>query len=701
MNTTRNPSEYRPAWRWLVPLFIFVLTFAVFSSTIQNDFVNWDDDQNLLDNERYRGLSWTHLRWIFTNIHLGVYQPLSWLLWAVEYQLWGLNPAGYHLVSLLLHATSAVVFYFIAMRLLGLAMNCEPQKEDHSLRVASALAALLFAIHPLRVEIVSWVSAQPYALSGLFFFLSILTYLKVTALPQESLSRRRHLMASAALFGLALLSKAVAVTLPLILVVLDVYPLRRLRGHPREWFGESTVWIWREKGPFFFIALGAIIIGLYATSINAPMSFLGLLERLALASYGIAFYLWKTLNPADLLPSFYELPKPINPFDWYFLLSAVVTLVISACTIVVRQDWPAGLTIWLSYLVMLAPNLGLIQHGAQLAANRYTYFSCLGWALLGGAGLLYCCRARAGNPVGKQTLTLALALSLTVLTGFGALSWKMVAVWRDSTSLWAYTMKVDPENETAYFMLGNVLREEGRLDEAIKHYKQALRIFPGYATAHNNLGNVLAKQGKIDESIKHYEMAIKIAPGFAEAHNNLAISLMETGRLDEAVHYYRQALRLTPDYAEAYYNLANTLTLQGRLNEAVDYYLQALQIRPNHVEFNYNLANALAIQGKFNLAIDHYLEAIQFEPDHLKAHNNLGIAYANLGLWNEAMRHYEKALLIDPNYTSAHYNLAMAYLGTGNFRLAWRQVRILERLGDPSAIGLISQLRKVSKEPQS
>lgn len=696
---TLLPSEDRSVWRWLVPLFIFALTFTVFSHSIQNDFVNWDDDQNLLDNENYRGLSWKHWRWIFTNTHLGVYQPLSWLLWAVEYQLWGLYPPGYHFVSLLLHSTSAVVFYYIAMRLLVLSMAIETENEGDSLRTASALAALLFAIHPLRVEIVAWVSAQPYALSGLFFFLSILTYLKVTALPQESPKRRRHLMVSAVFFGLALLSKAVAVILPLILVVLDVYPLRRLRGHPREWFGESTVWIWREKLPFFLIGLGGIITGLYATSVNAPMAFFGLLERLALASYGIAFYLWKTLNPADLLPSFYELPQPINPFDWPFLLSAIVAFVITACAMAIRDHWPAGLTIWLSYLVMLLPNLGLIQHGAQLAANRYTYFSCLGWALLGGAGLFYCFHLRAMNPIRKQTLAFALALSMLVLTGLGILSRQMIQAWRDSTSLWAYTMKVDPENKTAHFMLANVLRDEGKLDEAIEHYRQALRIWPAYERAHNNLGNVLADQGKLDEAIEHYETAIKIAPQFAEAHNNLAVSLMEKGQMDAAIHHFQQTLKLKPDDAEAYYNLANALTMQGKLEEAVEHYLQALQIFPHHAEFQYNLANVFSMQGKFNLAIDSYLEATRLKPDHLKAHNNLGIAYANLGLWNEAMHHYEKAITIDPNYTSAHYNLAMAYLAIQNFGFAWRQARILERLGDPSAIGLISQLGKVSKEP--
>lgn len=701
MKTTSLLSGPRHLWSWFFPLFIFILILALFSPSIQNDFVNWDDDQNLLENENYRGLSKKHLLWIFTNIHMGVYQPVSWLLWAVEHQIWGLDPAGYHLVSLLLHATSAVVFYFIAMRLLGLAMNCEPQKENHSLRIASAVAALLFAIHPLRVEIVGWVSAQPYALSGLFFFLSILSYLKSAVLSLESRGHRRCLISSVAFFGLAFLSKAPAVTLPLILVILDVYPLQRLRNNPREWFDQSTAWIWWEKLPFLLIGLSGVVVGLYATSVNAPMASLGLLDRWALASYGTAFYLWKTINPVGLLPTFYELPKPLNPFDWPFLLSAAVALAISAGLIAVRRRWPAGLAIWASYLVMLAPNLGLIQHGAQLAANRYTYLSCLGWALLGGAGLLFCVRTRAASPLGKQIPALASALSIIVLIFLATLSWKMVYVWRDSTSLWSYTMKVDPENETAHFMLGNVFQEEGKWDEAIKHYEQALRIFPGYATAHNNLGNVLAKQGKIDETIKHYEMSIRIAPGFAEAHNNLAISLMETGRLDAAVHHYRQALRLNPDYVEAYYNLANTLTLQGRLDEAVDHYLQALQIRPNHVESHYNLATVLAMQGKLNLAVDSYLEAIQLQPGHLKAHNNLGIAYAKLGLWDEAIRHYEEAIRIDPDYTSAHYNLAMVYLSTKNFGPAWRQARILERLGDPSARTLISQLRKISKEPKS
>src|SRR5216117_1025474 len=353
--------------RWLAPLLVALVTVTAFLPTLHNQFVSWDDDKNFLENPDYRGLAWTNLRWMWTT-HLGHYIPLTWMTLGLDYLLWGMNPLGYHLTNLLLHAANAVVFFFVVRRLLARALP-SPSEHGYALAVSAGVAALVFAIHPLRVESVAWATERRDVLSGLFYLLTILMYLR--AREREERGRGWYWL-SVAVFVLALLSKSMVVNLPVVLLILDVYPLRRLGG-ALGWWSEPARRVYGEKIPFVLLAAAASAIAVMAqSSVHAAVSLaqLSALDRLAVAAYGLSFYLWKTIVPLNLSP-LYELRPPVNPGATPFILSYGVILAISAIVLALRRRVPGLLAAWVVYVVVLLPVLGIVQSGPQIAADRY------------------------------------------------------------------------------------------------------------------------------------------------------------------------------------------------------------------------------------------------------------------------------------------------------------------------------------------
>ena len=377
-----------PAWdrrTWLVAIPLALIVIAAFIPALDNGFVNWDDDKNFLENPYYRGLGAAQWKWAWSTFWLGVYQPLAWLLFEVQYVFWKLDPRGYHLTSVILHAANAVVLYVLTMTLL---VRCRPDpllQRPWTCALGAGLATALFAVHPLRVEAVAWASCQPYLPCALFFMLAVLAYLR--AFPMDSTPRWGWLVGAFVLFVAALLSKAVAVSLPAVLLILDVYPLRRFGESPGRWFAPTARKIWYEKVPFIVASLVFVLLAitarkqsLVAVERNAPSS------SIAQACYGIWFYIRKTALPLDLM-AVYPLPGRIDWFAPAFLLSILGTLAISVGLFLWRRRWPGLLAAWLSYLVILAPNSGIIRIDDQIAADRYSYMAMLGLVMLAAAGL--------------------------------------------------------------------------------------------------------------------------------------------------------------------------------------------------------------------------------------------------------------------------------------------------------------------------
>src|SRR5213594_1515420 len=556
---------------WLVPVVIALITCAAFLPTPQNQFVNLDDNDNFLDNPYYRGLGWSQLRWMWTT-HLGHYIPLTWMTFGLDYLLWGMNPLGYHLTSLLLHAANAVVFFFVVRRILTRALP-SPSERGYALAVSAGFAALGFAIHPLRVESVAWVTERRDVLSGLFYLSAILIYLR--ACEREERGRGWYWL-SVAVFGCALLSKSMVVNLPVVLVILDVYPLRRLGGAV-GWWSAPARRVYVEKIPFVLLAAAASAIALMAQlSHDTMVSVVQLsgLGRLAVSMYGVSFYLWKTVAPVNLSP-LYELPPTVNPWAMPFLLSYGLVLAITGIVLAFRRRVPGLPAAWVAYIVVLLPVLGIFQSGPQIAADRYTYLAGLGWAILGGAGLLSCWRSSRRSKTGTPATWLLAGIALCVVVGLGVLTWNQVHVWHDSEKLWSHAVAIDPGSAVGQYSRGLVLAQQGKLTEAMEHYQTALRINPDYADAHNNVGDVLAEQGRLAEAIEHYRQALRIKPDDALSHTNWGVELAQQGKLAEAIDHFREALRIKPDDALAHTNLGLALTQQGKLAEAFEHFQQA------------------------------------------------------------------------------------------------------------------------------
>ncbi len=477
------PARDRRIWLIAIPLVLIVA--AAFLPAVGNGFLDWDDETNFLKNSQYRGLGWPQVRWACTTFLLGVYQPIAWLLLEVQYVLSGLDPRGYHLTSLLLHAANAVALYALIVALL---VRCRPDPflyDPWARAVGAGLATALYAVHPLRVEPVAWASCQPYLPCTLFAMLAVLAY--VRAVGDGPAPRWGGLAGSLALSAAAMLCKAAAVTLPAVLVILDVYPLRRLGGGPGRWIGPAARRVWLEKVPFF--ALSLILMGLAvvakADAHTLSLAADDLSTRIARACYGTWFYLVKTAIPRDIT-ALYPLPRRLDRFAPPFALSVLATLAVTVGLIMLRRRWPGLLAAWLSYLVLLAPGSGLVRIGPQLAGDRYSYLPVASLALpvAAGLGLAWVTSRRA-----RAVAILAVAAALPILV---VLTRGQCRAWHDSATLWTHVLDHGGASATAHSGLGLVRFAQGRYDEARAHFDEAIRLNPTDPSAYNNRASLLA-----------------------------------------------------------------------------------------------------------------------------------------------------------------------------------------------------------------
>src|SRR6266478_365912 len=602
-----SPQRWVP---WLVPVLFALLTFAASLPTLQNQFVGWDDDINFLDNPHYRGLGWTQLRWMWTTSLMGHYIPLTWMTLGMDYVLVGMNPFGYHLTSLLLHVANAAVFYVLGLRIFVLALPGRSER-DHALIVSAGLAALVFAIHPLRAESVAWVTERRDVLSGLFYLLTILVYLRTCQRPEGS---RGWYWLSIVLFACALLSKSMSISLPVVLLILDIYPLRRLDGST-GWWSDPARRVYVEKIPFALLAAAIAAITLRAhlqMSHMAALDQVGLVERLAISGDSLSFYLWKMIVPLNLSP-LSPLPRTVDPWAVPFILSYGLVLAITAIALALRRRWPCIQAVWVTYVVILLPVLGIVQNGPQITADRYTYLAGLGWALLAGAGVLACWRTWRRPLAG---------IALCVAGTCGVLTWNQVQIWHDSERLWTYVLAVEPDAVIAENNLGVEFDRQGRLREAIEHFQRALRSNPDYALPHHNWGQALNRQGDHAGAIEHFQEALRLRPDLAEAHNDWGVALVAQGDVEEAIKDFLQVLHISAEVVGA----DNAVDRHGSLAEAMEHFEHALRLKPDLAIAHVNWGLALTKQGRPSAAIEHFQRALSIQPDLVMARVGLVLA---------------------------------------------------------------------------
>lgn len=624
----------------VVGLLLAILTFAAYSPVVRNDFVNYDDSDYVFGNAHvYTGLKWENIVWAFNSGHASNWHPITWMSHQLDCQLFGVSPLATHLVNLLIHAGNAVLLFFLLRRMTGAHWR-------------GALVAALFALHPLHVESVAWASERKDVLSTLFFLLTLYCYAEYASKAASSNQRPAILAYGLALlcFVLGLLSKPMLVTLPFVLLLLDYWPLNRIRP---PLLGRLLI----EKIPFFSLSAASCVVTFYAQKQGGAVSTsISLGARLANASVSCARYLIKTIFPFDL-SVLYPHPGSWKPWIVAAATVVVVAILVSAGLAFRRRPyWTIG---WLWFFGTLVPVIGFVQVGIQSMADRYTYIPLMGvfiavvWLV---ADLM---------PKEKESFApIAVGAAFILLVCVG-LTWRQVQYWRDSETLFKRAVAVTTGNYLAYNNIGFYQFGKGRTDEAMDSYRKALEIKPDYEDALNNLGHAFAGRKDFVHAIPLYEAALRIRPNHIEVHNNYGNALSEVGQLEAAITNYQFVLAHQPDHADAHNNLGIAFAMQGKLDDALPHFQAAIRLKKEYASAHSNLGNVYAAKHQLDQAVAELELALKLSPEDAQAHNNLGNVLAEQGKLDEAVPHYEKALKLNANNPEAHYNLALAYVRLG------------------------------------
>lgn len=571
----------------MVPLFICITVTLAFLPVLDNGFVNWDDQMVFLDNPDYRGLSFAHLRWMFT-IHNNIphYFPLTWISYGMDYILWGLWPGGYHLTSLLIHLLNAVLVYAVALVML---VPGDPKPRSSLLegrRIAAAAGALLFALHPLRAETVAWASTRADLIATLFVLLTVYAWMRA----RMSGSRGWYWLALTC-HGLALLGKVSASPLPAVLFLLDIY-LSTIPAMPARNARRSWVMVL----PFFLLSLPAIWATYMCKVLTGSVDnwvHHSLLARLAQSSWDIWFYPWKTIWPAGLSP-LYELEGLLDPARPVYVMAMVATVAVTAFLLISFRRHPGLAMAWLSYLLLSAPVMGWIQAGRQKAADRYSYMACLPFALL-ASGFLWWRWRTADRPSAGS-----LALPALVLASLGFLTYRQCRIWHDTVSLWEHAAKADPEGRMVRYFRDKAVLEERQV-AALAEVERALVVRPNDLRMRALRGILLVEWGENDRAILDLDAALPALPELSDGFRARGDALRRrngSGDATRALADYDRALTIAPDYALALQQRAALRRTLGDFDGALEDFAAALKLQPHHWPTMVNYGLALAAKGR-------------------------------------------------------------------------------------------------------
>jgi tetratricopeptide (TPR) repeat protein len=569
----------------------------------------------------------------------------------------------------------------------------------------SALVAALFALHPLHVESVAWVSERKDVLSAFFFLLTVGAYVRYVEVqsrrakvqspgagaPRFTLHASRYYLLSLLFFALGLMSKPMLVTMPFVLLLLDYWPLQRSRPSALNSQPSTFFRLVAEKAPFVLLAAASSVVTFIVQRKGGAVSTaLTFGERIANALVSYVRYIGKMFWPENLSILY---PHPGHWPAWQVMASASVLLAVSVAVILMGRKRPYLVVGWLWFCGTLIPVIGLVQVGIQSMADRYTYVPLIGLFIMLAWGIAELIPVRPWRGSALAVGAAALLAACACLTG------RQIRFWRDSEALFRHAVQVTRNNYLAYNNLGFYLSGQGRTTEAMENYRLALKINPAYEDALNNLGYALAGQKKYAEAIPLYEAALRIKPLHAEVHNNLGNALSETGKIDDAIKHYLIALQQKPDHADAHNNLGIALAMKGKLDEAITHFHEAIRCKPSYASAHSNLGNALAVQHKLDEAIKEYLESLRLKPDDARAHNNRGNALAEQGKVEDAIEHYREALRLNADNPEAHFNLALALIRQGKREEASAHLTEALRL-KPDYAEAQAQLKSMMGRPQ-
>ena len=631
--------------RWAWNLVLFLATVIPFLPILRNGFVNWDDDSNFLQNPDFQGLGWANLKWAWTTFLLDVYQPLAWMILEAEFCLWGIDARGYHLASILLHGAVTLMLFGLATELLK---RVGGHANARALQLATLTAVLLWAVHPLRVEAVAWVSCQPYLPCAFFYILALRAYLY--AHPVQGTIQWNWLGFAWMCALAALLCKAVALSLPLVLVVLDFYPLRRFQNLSGRWtwLSPAARTIWLEKVPFLLLTVLFTLIAVWGRGLArevVPDDVGHFTSRLIKITYGVSFYLCKTVNPlpqSATYPAPAELTLTLHPYSTATILVSLATVAVLALS---RRL--AGLTaVWFAYLAMLLPLLGLASNDNRLVAERYSYVPTLPWFILLAFIL--------SRPAVWKLRKLLLSVALVACVGFSIQTWNQCGVWGSSERLFRQALaNAGPDDPLLLNNLGAELLDQGKVDAAEEQFRRAIELGDDKFGAQFNMGLIQMRRGNAEAAVPFFEKAIEKQPKFVEAHKHLAKALEKLGRSNEAEAHLKTAVDIDADFTDARTELASLLVRQGRITEAIQEYDRALQSNPRQPDWHAAIGTLLARNGELVKAVNHLTKAVQLRPGFLDARANLGMALLNLGQRQEAEQEFQIVLRSRPDHRVA------------------------------------------------
>ena len=581
----------------------------VFGQTVGYGFCSFDDGIYITSNFHVlRGFSWENIVWAFTTDRGSVWVPITWLSFMADGQFWGNNPAGYHLMNVLIHGAASVCLFLAFRSLTG---QLWP----------SAFVAAIFAIHPLQVESVAWVTERKDVLSGLFFMLTLWAYAGYARRPQSWLRYLTVLVLAA----LGMMAKAMLMTLPMVLLLLDYWPLGRFSAVPVGDAAPSRFGRWAtplrlvaEKIPLFAMTVVVGVMATYSFEKNVWVSYekYPMFWRIGNAFLCYSMYLRHFFCPMDLA---FVYPRLDPDLPWVRAFGALVVLLgIAVAVVMQRRRFPYLMVGWFWFLGILVPVIGLLQVGSISAADRYTYLPIIGLATVLAWGAADALKASPHRRV------LSIAASTVILAALMLCAFGQTLLWRDNETLWLHTLGCTTRNFFAHANLGNAFVEQGRAAEALEHYKEASRINSGYFTP--NFGLALAMQGEYEKGIQCYRKALEDTPDVAKIHFNLAWIYATTGRRREAIASYRRAIELASDDRESHNNLGVVLLDDGQYAEAMKEFQEAIHIGGEDPNIAFNMGNALVALGRFDEAIEQYRKVLAVSPDDAEAKKKLAEA---------------------------------------------------------------------------
>lgn len=663
--------------RLVVCVLLAVVTFAIYFPVLGYGLVNFDDHFYVTNNPHVRsGLSLKNIFWAFTTFTESNWHPLTWVSLQLDCTL---DPDGarvLHLTNVLFHIANTLLLFLVLEMMTGSMWR-------------SAFVAALFAVHPLHVESVAWVSERKDVLSTFFGILTIMAYAWWLRKPSPA-----RYVSAVVVYILGLLSKPMLVSMPVLLFLLDLWPLSRSdfnspdKGRLRQ--------LLMEKLPFIALAAGSCVVTYIAQLKGGAVGrfeYYPLDVRLSNAVVSYVAYIVKAVYPVKLAV-FYPHPETTIPI-WQIVVSVVLLVGISLAAIRSARRRPYFFVGWFWYVISLLPVIGIVQVGLQGMADRYTYVPLIGvfilvaWGLPELFGILL--RQGAGGWLFGSAILLICVMAV--------MAHRQVHYWRDDFSLFGHAVRVTKRNALAHTHLGLACEKVGRYDEALRHYYTAVRANPEYSPAHTCLGDILLRRGKVEEAFEHFKRAVLLSPGIPETHYNLGLVLLRKRDWQTAAEAFQQAIRLRRDYADAYNGLAVALAKQGRLREAVESSARAVRFSPRNAGFRRVYASLLAESGDLEGAREQYRILVRSNPSDVESRFELARFLLSLGDSAGASKEFEEVLRLRPDLAEAHANLALALYDLGRYRDAWAHVHAAQRRGVKVHPGFIAALRAKMPEP--